>query len=277
MRTRIVALLLFVGLFPLLAQDRDSSAQQPPTGPLLKRVIAPAQWTIVTLAIAQPPGAPTNGNAGSSSTGNAASPAKVAKPRVTTVIKNENLIYEKIVDESGSVIESWRTPAAMATRVNSKSWAVLPGIGSNFNQTDYSKADFAGCDWITLNNFAGRGSVLGRKCLIFKSREIVMDAASLHMARLNALNKLISNNLSDYSISDKNVSDDQFKVDVEADIDEQTRLPVKLTYQTAQGTITRTYTFETTGSSLTLPPEVQAAVSKFQKYIKSMSMPIAPI
>ena len=104
-----------------------------------------------------------------------------------------------------------------------------------------------------------------------------MDAASLQMARTSALNKLISHDLSNYSISEKDVSDDQFKVDVEADIDEQTRLPVKLTYQTPQGTTTRTYTFEGTASSLNLPPEVQAAAGKFQKHLKSMSAPIAPI
>jgi hypothetical protein len=277
MRTRILPLFLFVSFVSLHAQDRDSSAQQPPTGPLLKRVSAPAQWTILTQVAAPQPGADSHGNAGSASTGNAAGPAKAAKPRVTTVIKSENLIYEKVVDESGNVIESWRTPTAMATRVNATGWAVLPGVGNNFNQTDYSKADFAGFDWVALSHYTGTGSVLGRKCLIFKSREIVMDAASLHLARLNALNKLISHDLSDYSISDKNVSDDQFKVDVEADIDQQTRLPVKLTYQTAEGTTTRTYTFETAGSSLELPPEVRAAVGKFQKYLKSMSVPIAPI
>jgi len=272
-----IGIMFLSTLLSLPAQDQESSAQQMPTGPLLKRVSAPSEWTVITQAAAPQPGV---GNAGSGATGtplNPANPAKPAKPKVITVIKDGKLIYEKTVNEHGDVIEAWHTSAAMATRVNARDWTALPGVGSDFYHTDYSNSDFAGFDWISLNNFAGRGSVLGKKCLIFKSKVIIMDAEALRVARQKALNELVALHPDDYSISFKDVNDDQFKVAVEADIDEQTRLPVKLTYQTAEGTTTRTYTFQAPASSLDLPPEAQQALNKYEKYLKGMSARIAPI
>lgn len=277
MKIRIAPFLFMVALLPLGAQDQDSSAQPMPTGPLLNRVSVPSEWIITTQVVASQPG---TGGASSEETGtpgNPANPAKPPKPEVMTVIKDQNLIYEKTTNESGDVIESWHTHAAMATRVNARDWKVLPGVGSDFNFTDYSKADFAGFDWISLSNFTGRGSVLGKECLIFKSREIIMDAQALQMARAIALTKLGMLHPGDESLSFKDVDDEQFKVEVEAEIDEKTRLPVKLTYQTARGLAERSYTFKAPESALDLPAEAEKALNKFEKYLKGMSARIAPI
>jgi hypothetical protein len=263
MKIAIIPLLFLATLISLYAQDQDSSAQLMPTGPLLNRVSPPSQWIITTQVAPSQPGSGASGSVSPAVTGTSTKPAK---PRVTSVTKNEDIIYEKIITEDGDVLETWRAAGCAVTRTDGKDLSVSPGVGNTFNATDYSKSDFAGFDWISLSNFSGRQSVLGKKCLIFKSKVVIMDPQQLQMEKLAT-----------HLPGNASVSDNQFKVDVEADIDDQSRLPVLLTYQTTHGEMTRSYTFQTPDGSLSMPPEVQQLLNKYIRIQKRMAVPIAPI
>jgi len=258
-------MLLFLGSPVLLqAQDQDQSEQQPPTGPLLSRASSPAEWSI-TIKIDALTGAAGNG---ASTSGAPANATNQAKPQVIVVIKDHDLIFEKTTTASGDVMESWHEGNWAVSKTNGSNWIVGPGAGNGntFNIADYAKADFAGFAWISLNNFSGRRMVMGKKCLIFKDKVITIDPAELEIDRGGLEAK-----------ATVNPNNDRFKVDVEADIDDATRLPVMLIYQTPRGQTTRTYSFGTPDGSLSLPPEVKQLLDKYELYIKRMSGRPAPI
>jgi 16S rRNA U1498 N3-methylase RsmE len=70
---------------------------------------------------------------------------------------------------------------------------------------------------------------------------------------------------------------DEFKVDVEADIDEKTRLPVILSYKTHEGLKTRRYDFQSADGSLSLPPEVKQLLQKYEENQRRLTGHMAPI
>ena len=243
MKVCAVSLLLVGSFLTLRAQ---SEALQLPQGPLLKRALAPAEWVTTTRAV-KPPGA--------------APPSAPAKSKTVTVIKVQDFIYEKSISEQGAEFETWRISGGAASRSNGGGWAVSAGRGNNFDSTDYSKTDFAGFDWIALGNFTGRGNVMGKKCIIFKAKVVIMDSHELKMEKEASGAKV----------------DDQFKVDVEADIDEQTRLPVLLTYHTPNGVMERSYVFSSPDGTPSPPVEVVQLIKKYNEILRRMSVRVAPI
>jgi len=264
MKIAAVMLLILGGTVLLQAQNQDQSEQPPPTGPLLSRASSPAEWS-VTIKTDASTGAAGNGASTSVAPANA---TNQAKPQIMVVIKDLDLIFEKTALVNGDVMESWHEGNWAVSKTNGSNWIVAPGAGNGntFNTVDYAKADFAGFAWISLNNFSGRRMVMGKKCLIFKDKVITIDPAELEIDRggLEAKGNVLPNN-------------DRFKVDVEADIDDATRLPVMLIFQAPRGQATRTYSFRTPEGSLSLPPEVKQLLDKYNLYIKRMSGRIAPI
>lgn len=263
---KIAVVLLLLGLPILLqAEEQGQLDQHPPTGPLLNRTVAPAEWSITITIDASTTkktvdGTPTTGASGKE--------ANQAKNQLMQVIKDQNLFFEKTYTAHGEVIESWHAGNWVVSKFNDKNWNVASGEGNGntFNYADYTKSDFAGFGWITLNNFSGRRIVMGKKCLIFKDKVITIDPQELETDKGGMATK-----------DNPNPSDDLFKVDVEADIDDATRLPIMLIYQTPLGKATRTYTFKTPEASLSLPPEVKQLLDKYNLYIKRMSARVAPI
>lgn len=260
------ALVLFLGSL-LLLQAQEQATQQKPQGPLLNRAASPSEWIITTQA---PPSPETA--VGSSGPGATKSSVQQAKPRQMIVIKDQDIIYEKTTNENGDVIETWRISDLAITNINGRGCHITHDSGNSFNATDYTKTDFAGFGWISLNNFVGRQSVAGKKCLVFKDRVVTIDPQEIAMMKANMMAQMKpdATSLPSFDIN-------QYKVDVEADIDDQTRLPIMLSYKMDSGTMTRKYDFQPSGQALSIPPEVQQTLKKYKAVQKRMSVRNAPI
>jgi hypothetical protein len=244
-------------------QAQSPVDQGPPQGPLLNRAPEPSQWIIKT-ELAQTPSVSNTESTLTSST-----PAKSAKPRILTVIKSNNLIFEKLLTEYGGEIETWRSSRWTVISANGNGWMIAPSGGNTFNSTDYSKTDFAGFGWIALKNFTGTREVGGKHCLIFKDKVLTLDPQEI--ATMSAVQAREANP------ANRVLNLDLLKVDVEADIDFKTRLPVQLIYKTSSGVMTRSYTFESTQATLSVPAGIQQLLQKFQNYQRRLAVPIAPI
>jgi hypothetical protein len=207
-------------------QAQSPVDQGPPQGPLLNRAPEPSQWIIKT-ELAQTPSVSNTESTLTSST-----PAKSAKPRILTVIKSNNLIFEKLLTEYGGEIETWR----------SSRWTVISANGRE---------------------------VGGKHCLIFKDKVLTLDPQEI--ATMSAVQAREANP------ANRVLNLDLLKVDVEADIDFKTRLPVQLIYKTSSGVMTRSYTFESTQATLSVPAGIQQLLQKFQNYQRRLAVPIAPI
>jgi hypothetical protein len=161
-------------------------------------------------------------------------------------------------------------------------WIVGGPGAQSFEEADYSREDFAGLDWLTLQNFVGSRMVNGRNCLVFKDRQVTVEPSELE-----AIKSDITRDFSWAQVDDKgNVKEIQkrrtfnienYKSDVTAYIDDETRLPIALVYQTPQGIITRSYQFQTLSSPLVIPAEVRKALQTFEVRQKKLSVPHAPI
>jgi hypothetical protein len=266
MRIPIITLSVLSTLSLLRAEP--SLNMEPPEGPLLKRVPLPSQWT-VTIQLAPPPGAADSG-------GTAAAKKKI-NPRVTTVIRSNNIVFEKTVNENGALIEIWRSGGWLAMNANSHGWIVAPNSQNTFNTTDYSTSDFSGFGWISLKNFSGRQNVNGQHCLVFKDKVITMDPQELEQMKSSLFLQYQAAKQSQSNLPPPVFNADEFKVDVEADIDEKTRLPVLLSYKTYEGLMTRHYDFQSADSSLSLPPEVKQLLQKYEENRRRLMGPMAPI
>ena len=285
MKFYIVLFLMLLASSPVWAQS--PAEPQLPQGPLLSRVPAPAAWTITTQ------GAPDDSDAGSPQPPTGAAATNPIKPRITQVIKGQNLIFEKVIAENGSLIEMWRIGGLAVMNPDNSGWIISPGGGTTFNTTDYSEADFAGFDWISLHNFSGVRDVQGKHCITFKDRVITLDPQEVAMIQAafnnSAANEAARERQEQQNQHLKNPSPtpdkpvptydvNSLKVDVEADIDNETRLPVQLTYKTVSGkTMIRTYSFQAPSGSLSLPREVQSLIKSYQDRQQRMTGKSAPI
>jgi hypothetical protein len=271
-----LSLLLLVSV-PCWLCAQSPAAPQLPQGPLLNRLEAPAAWTITAQASDNPPAAATG-------TDNSAPPVKNATPRITSVVKGQNLVFEKVLTENGTSIETWRVGDVAIMSQNKSGWFITPGGGNTFNTTDYSKADFAGFDWISLANFSGPRDVAGKHCITFKSQVVTLDPLVLATMESDYKNKLVAKYMADQragktpDTSSRAFNANAFKVDVEADIDNETRLPVQLIYKDQDGkTITRSYIFQPAPAQLSMPPEVENVLKGYQNHVRRVMAGPAPI
>jgi hypothetical protein len=275
MKFQLPVLLLAIASPLLWAQE--PSALKLPEGPLLNRVPAPSAWSI-TQAVSDPdapaaaPGATASLDA-----------ATAADSSVITVIKEGNLIFEQMLSQNGMRVETWRTGELAVINYNKSGWFIVPGKGTTFNITDYTKSDFAGFDWVSLDNFAGPHDVNGKHCITFKSRVITADPQDIANMRSIYANKVIARNVTAAQTGKAaeplpQFDMDSFKSDVEADIDNETRLPVQLIYKGRDGkTVTRSYSFQPAPTPLAPPPEVQKLLKDFQDRVRRTPTGPAPI
>lgn len=267
--------LLLISIPCLICAQSPSSKL--PEGPLLNRLTAPAAWTITTQGTDNAPAAGTGA-------GTSPSPIKNAPPRSASVVKIQNLIFEKVLTENGTLIETWHMGGLTVMNQNKSGWFISPSGENTFNTTDYSKSDFAGFDWISLTNFSGPRDVAGKHCITFKSQVITLDPLVLATMQSDHNNKVVEQNVlaQQTGKSPENpipaFDPNSFKVDVEADIDNETRLPVQLIYKGQDGkTVTRSYLFQPPPAQLSLPPEVEKVMKGFQDHVRHVMTGPAPI
>jgi len=248
-----------------------NSPDTPPQPPFLKRAPEKCEWQISTKS---------SGNTlvidqGTTAVGHASSP-----PRATTVIKNGKLIFETTTLENGSVLQFWRTGGVAVMSISGKPWELVQSMGSSFEDVDYAQSDFAGFDWISQSNFIGRKKVLGRPCLLFKGREITVNPEQARLAKADADAQRARAEIAKADARaagkpapdvpmPKSFQEEDYKVDVTAYIDEETRLPVALVYMSPGGEMMRTYSFQSSSQMPSVPPEV---LQLFQAYLQRQKM-----
>lgn len=268
MKTLAILSLLLVSVPSLYSQQ---PAPTPPQPPFLKRAPDSSRWTITF----KPQGTASTKD---SSAAHAAGGTPASRPQVMVVTKNRNTIDEKLVNENGVTIETWHVPGYSVSAVNGKDPILSTSPGNTFNSTDYSSTDFAGFDWISSQNFVGAQEVMGRHCLVFKSKIVTMEPAEISILkniRTNEINaqkereeeaaKTARNNAGPTQPEEASIASfdpNTLKVEVTAYIDDQSRMPVALVYQTPSGVMTRIYQFQPPPTSVLLPPDVVALLKK---------------
>jgi hypothetical protein len=270
MKTLTILSLLLVSVPSLYSQQPQASAT-PPQPPFLNRAPASSQW-IITFKPQE------TASAKDSSMAHAAGGASTPRPKVMVVTKNGSTIDEKLVNENGVIIETWLVSGYAVSAVNGKDPVLSPSPGNTFNTTDYSAADFAGFDWISPQNFVGAKEIMGRHCLVFKSKIVTMEPTEISILKNIRANEIDAqkereeeaakaarnhaNHIQPAEAPIAPFNPDDFKVEVAAYIDDQSRLPVALVYGTPNGVMTRTYQFQPSPASVVLPPDVSALLKK---------------
>jgi hypothetical protein len=184
-------------------------------------------------------------------------------------------VFEKTTLENGSVLQFWHTGGIGVMSVSGKPWIVVRG-GNSFDDTDYTQSDFAGFDWISQTNFAGRQKVAGRPCLLFKDRVVTLNPEDMRIAKAEADTRRLAAEFAKMDAQKagkpapaveepKPFRVEDYKVDVTAYIDEETRLPIALVYASPKGTMTRTYTFQALSQMPQMPAEVQKMLAAYQR------------
>jgi len=277
MKTLAIFSLLLVSVPSLYSQQPQATAT-PPQPPFLKRAPASSQWVITFKPQGTAP-------AKDSSTAHAAESTSTPRPKVMVVTKNGNTIAEKLVNENGVTVETWHVSGYAVSAVNGKDPVLSPNPGNTFNTTDYSTTDFAGFDWISPQNFVGAKEIMGRHCLVFKSKIVTMEPTEISILkniRTNEIDaqkerekeaKAAGNNASQTQPVEVPITPfnpDDFKVEVAAYIDDQSRVPVALVYGIPNGVMTRTYQFQPSPASVVLPPDVSDLLKKSVERQKRM-------
>jgi hypothetical protein len=154
---------------------------------------------------------------------------------------------------------------------------------AGFETADYSTQDFAGLSWISAQNFKGEVDYKGKKCFLFQDKVITVEATELDAIKSNlarSFNTVKADENGNLTIKEGEHPQfhlDDYKKDVYAFIDEESRLPIAVLYKTPIGVVTRTYQYQKIQSMPPVPPEVQKALDAFKQREKSLSVPNAPI
>ena len=287
-RTFLTALVLsFSGL--INAQEpgvRSASSPPPlPPGPWLKRAPAPCQWVVSYTGKSKEPAQP---KASPSQT-----PVDPSARKTVAVIKTANLLVEVTTRQSGSVVSRWNASGLVLTQVGSGgNWFASAGGSENgFNETDYTKSDFPGFDWISEKNYVGVKAVGSQQYLVFHDKVVTMDPrdiAPLQAEAQQSMNNWLikqeerkSNRTSTAPVNQEEAPPpkfniDDYKMEAVAMIDSATGLPVMLTYGTTTGNETRTYQFYPAPAvPPSLPPAAKQIVAEQQARLNRLSRPAA--
>lgn len=188
-------------------------------------------------------------------------------PRGGTVFKAQNAIYERITTGEGATVDTWRVQDRLIRGVNNRAWVDASNATPNIDRGDYATSDFAGFDWISTSNFVGEKTVEGRKCLVFKDRIITQDPGEINIMKTmakrmrddwNAAKIIAGQNGQRFTEPEPAAFNvDQYKGEVTAYIDEETRLPVALVYPIGKQNVARYYQFQVGPQTLAIPPDVQ--------------------
>jgi hypothetical protein len=153
---------------------------------------------------------------------------------------------------------------------------------------DYNTSDFSGFDWVGEQNFVGEKKVNGRPCLVFQDKVVTVEPSQLEMIKstidrdFNWMGQIDENGR---SISGTQASAparrifniEDYKTQVTAYIDAETRLPIALVYASPQGAVTRTYQFQALPSPLVIPNEVRKVLEASKARQKRLNVSRAPI
>lgn len=288
---RTVFAALVLGFFGLLhaqeAGSRPASSPPPlPPKPWLKRAPVPAQWLVLYAAksqeSAQPKDSPSK------------TPVDPTGKKTVAVSKTADLLVEVTTRRSGAVVSRWKASGLFLTQVGSEGHWIVSASGSEngFNETDYTKSDFPGFDWISEKNYVGVKAIGSQQCLVFRDKVVTMDPRELAAVRA-----AVQQSIDDWQVRQEESKSkpssptprneveapaprpfniDDFKFDAEAAIDSATGLPVMLSYATTAGNETRTYQFNPAPATPpSLPPAAQGIVAAQQGRLKRLSKPAA--
>lgn len=256
---KIAKILLGIALVVIgshLHAQTPSASPTPPAPPLIKRAPDGTQWAI-TYQLA---------DSSSISSGGPGRP-DAAPPKEASVIKSRGVIVERTVDSNGNKGEKWCFPSGLVASLIGNTWIAGGSNGQGFDSVDYSREDFAGFDWISAQNFVGPATVKARKCLVFKDRIVTAELSDLQAIKSSAERTFkwtAGANGEEAHAESPQFNLDDYKSDVMAYIDDETRLPIALVYKGPKGTITRVYQFQPFSGTLTVPPEVLKAAGAFQ-------------
>jgi hypothetical protein len=248
----------------------------PPAPPLLHQVPDLMQWVITYTVEGSVPSTPGYSDK---------EKAKKADPIVTkTVLKGGGVIVEVAAKTGAAPIQTWCMPGGVQIHsADGKNWIVGAPTAAGFETADYRAQDFAGLSWISTQNFKGEVDYQGRKCFVFSDKVVTTEsselkAIKLHLARsFDTVKEDDNGNITvkEGVMPEFNVED--YKKEVFAYIDQETRLPVAVFYKTPTGIVTRSYQYQKLQSMPPVPPEVKKALDAFKQRAKSLSVPNAPI
>jgi hypothetical protein len=264
----IVASLLITGQASAQEPVGDPAKVLPPP-PWLNKAASLSHWVIT---YAQSTESAATGESSSPENNNPES-AQKTPPKTIEVTKTGKTILEKISGSTGTETQIWRKDGFILMKSSEKKdWFIgsIPPSNDPFQEADYATVDFAGFAWISAQTFAGIQLLQGSKCLVFKDKVLALStpdvAARRDEADRAATEALLKNpNLAPTSAENTDLS--KYKVDVEADIDLKTRLPVSLKV----GTETRTYKyFPPPDAELELPEDAQLALNKYKKGVAAI-------
>ena len=266
----IVATLLSVD--PASAQDSSADpANVLPPPPWLDKAPGMSHWVITysqtsgSLATALGESSPPeNDNPGTT---------KKSPPKIIDVTKTGKTILEKLTSATGSVTQIWRKDGFILMKSSeNKDWFIgpIPTMNDPFGEADYATSDFAGFSWISAKNFVGIQALQSSKCLVFKDNVIALSTPDLTACKDDAdraaLGAFMKNPKSTQAPVE-NTDLSKYKVNVEADINLKSLVPVSLKV----GTETRTYKYlPPPDNELELPEDAQVALIKYQKGLGAM-------
>jgi hypothetical protein len=266
---------------------RQPSVAPLPPKPWLKKAPARRQWVISY----------------DSSAAKAPKPVSTDPDAKKTVVvtKYDNLLSETTARQNGSVVRKWLLSDLTFTQAGEKGEWIASGMtSSDFNETNYAVADFAGFAWISEANYVGTREVAKRPCLLFHDKVVTMDQREFEDTRAG-----VQQAITDWETRQKEKARsetrltkqgsaggepaatpgplpsadapprpfniDDYKMDTDAVIDAETGMPVTLTYKTQSGAVTRTFVFQPNPPPLSLPPEVQQLVNQNAQRLQRMS------
>lgn len=267
-----VAILCESGLFA----QTPAASPTPPQPPFLNRAPDHVQWTITYIK-------------DSKGSGDGKVAENGSEPRGRTVAKDRDLVCEKTVNANNESFEAWRIgKGLMVTSSDGKKWVIGSGNQQGFDNVNYDTSDFSGFDWIGAQNFVGEKKVNGRPCLVFQDKVVTVEPSQLEMIKstidrdFNWMGEIDENGRSVNGAQTGaparrvfNIED--YKIQVTAYIDAETRLPIALVYASPQGAVTRTYQFQALSTPLVMPDEVRKMLEAFKRRQKRLSVSHAPI
>jgi hypothetical protein len=277
MKTKTIFLGLGITIFcagSLFAQMPEA-APTPPQPPFLKRAPDRVQWVI------------TYAN-DSKKSGDGKVEQNGAEPKLKTVVKDHNIVCEKTVNTNNEALQVWHVSKGVSlASSDGKKWVIGSGSEQGFDNVNYDTNDFSGFDWVGVQNFMGGKKVNGRPCLVFQDKVVTAEPSEL-----NRMKRDINRDFSWMVVDEKgnpidgaqadaskrrvfNIED--YKTQVTAYIDDETRLPIALVYTSPQGVVTRTYQFQELPAPLVIPEEVRKELQTFEIRQKKLQDQKAPI
>jgi hypothetical protein len=229
------------GVLPLLlilvgshawAQDDSARKPAPPDGPLLAPAPDFAQWT-VTFTYPKDP----------SQKDNAAPAAPETRTKTIITTKTKDIVHEETINGLGAKREDWH--------IGTVQYALVPGSTTWYQgsaKSDFPAKGFRDLDWVTEDNYIGRGSLAGHACLIFAPSSPQRASGQNGAGLMESLDTLPT----------------------VAYIDAETRLPV----QVRENGVSRAFQFASPPTEvLSLPPDLEANLQKVEQTRARLSQP----